>query len=97
MTVGLFTDPGNGPVYTIEVTSSTGAYPYEITGIPNGTYYIAALMDLNDNDEPDDGEPLEWYGAPTAIVISNETPDHTNINIQLGEASNPVYLPLILR
>ena len=97
VTVGLFTDPGSGPVHTIEVTSSTGAYPYEITGIPNGTYYIAALMDLNDNDEPDDGEPLEWYGAPTAIVISDETPDHTNINIQLGEASNPVYLPLVLR
>ena len=97
VSVGLFTDPGSGPVHTIEVTSTTGAYPYEITDIPNGTYYISALMDLNDNDQPDPGEPHEWYGSPTAIIISDGTPDHTNIDIQLGSDSYPIYLPLILR
>ena len=97
VTVGLFTDPSSGPVYTVDVTSTTGAYPYEITGIPNGTYYISALMDLNDNNQPDSGEPFEWYGSPTAIVISDETADYTNIDIQLGGAPFSVYLPLILK
>ena len=95
VTIGLFVNPGDPPVHTIEVTSTTGAYPYEITGIPNGTYYVSALMDLNDNNQPDPGEPYKWYGPPTAIVISDETPDHTGIDIQLGSTSY-VYLPVII-
>jgi hypothetical protein len=97
VTIGLFTDPSSSPLGTMEVTSTTGAYPYEITGIPNGTYYVAALMDLNGNHQPDPDEPYEWYGSPTAIVISDETLDHTGIDIQLGDTSFPIYLPLILR
>lgn len=97
VTIGLFTDPNSAPVDMVDVSSTTGAYPYEITGISKGIYYVAALMDLDDNNQPDPGEPYEWYGSPTAIAISDGTPDHTNIDIQLGSELFPAYMPLILR
>ena len=101
VTVGLFTDPGDAPEYTTEVTSGTGVYAYAITGIPDGDhYYIGALMDLNGNHEPDPDEPFAWYsltpgGAPAAIVISAGTPNHTDIDIQL---TDPIwmFIPLFL-
>lgn len=100
-TVSLFTDPGESPVHSIEVTSTTGVYPYSITGIPNGTYYIGALMDLNGSHQPESNEPFAWYstgpdGVPTAIVISNETNDVTDIDIQLTDPVSTYYLPLFL-
>jgi hypothetical protein len=98
--VGLFEDPSSGPVHTIEVTSTTGTYPYSIVGIPNGTYYVGALMDLNGSHDPDPDEPFAWYsltpgGAPTAIVISAGTPVYTNIDIQLDDPF-AIFLPLFL-
>ena len=101
LTVGLFTDPGDAPVYTTEVTSGTGVYAYAITGIPDGDhYYIGALMDLNGNDQPEPDEPFAWYsltpgGAPTAIVISAGTPEYTDIDIQLNDPIKS-FIPLFI-
>ena len=101
ITIGLFTDPGSGPVLTIEVTSSTGDYPYDITGIPNGTYYVAALMDLNDNHEPDPNEPFAWYDADAnsmadSVEISSGD-EITGIDIVLTDPFVHIFLPMILR
>lgn len=100
ITVGLFTDPGNAPVHTVNVGSGTSVYPYSIVGIPDGSYYIGVLMDLNGNHQPDPDEPFAWYsltpgGAPLAVVISGANPDHTDIDIQLDD---PImnFIPLFV-
>ena len=101
ITVGLFTNPDGAPVHTIDVGSATSVYPYSIVGIPDGSYYISALMDLNGNHQPDPDEPYAWHsltpgGAPLAVVISGATPDHTDIDIQLNDPLMN-YIPLFLR
>ena len=100
VTVGLFTDPNGAPVHTEEVTSTTGTYSYSIVGIPDGTYYVGALMDLNGNHQPDADEPFAWYsmtssGAPTQLVISSETPSYTSVNILLDDP-NLNYIPIFI-
>lgn len=101
ITVGLFTNPGNAPDRTVDVNSGTSVYPYSIVGIPDGSYYIGALMDLNDNHQPDPDEPFAWYsltpgGAPLAVVISGATPNHTDIDIQLDDPMMN-FIPLFIR
>jgi len=94
--VGLFLNPNDAPVTTVEVTSGTGVYSYSIPGIPSGTYYIGALMDLNGNHQPDLGEPFDWYGAPDSLVISTETSEYTDIDFQLNDPFM-IFLPLLLK
>ena len=101
ITVGLFTNPNDAPVHTVDVGSATSVYPYTIAGIPDGTYYIGALMDLNGNHQPDPDEPFAWYsltsgGAASPIVISSGTPEYTDIDIQLNDPLM-FFIPLILR
>ena len=101
ITVGLFTNPNGAPVHTVDVGSATSVYPYTIAGIPDGTYYIGALMDLNGNHQPDPDEPFAWYsltsgGAASPIVISSGTPEYTDIDIQLNDPLM-FFIPLILR
>lgn len=100
ITIGLFTDPGGAPVHTVNVGSATSVYPYAITGIPDGTYYIGALMDLNGNHQPDPDEPFAWYsltpgGAPAPLVISGGAPDYPDIDIQLDDPRMN-FIPLFL-
>lgn len=94
ISVGLFLNPNDAPVATDEVTSGTGIYSYSFVGIPGGTYYISALMDLNGNDQPDPGEPFSWYGAPDSLVISSSTSEYTEIDFQLNDAFM-IFLPLL--
>lgn len=94
VSVGLFLDPNDAPVATDTVTSGTGIYSYSFVGIPDGTYYIGALMDLNGNDQPDPGEPFSWYGAPDSLVISSSTSEYTDIDFQLNDPFM-IFLPLL--
>jgi hypothetical protein len=94
VSVGLFLNPNDAPVATDTVTSGTGIYSYSFVGIPDGTYYIGALMDLNGNDQPDPGEPFSWYGAPTPLVISSSTSEYTDIDFQLNDPFM-IFLPLL--
>ena len=101
VTIGLFVDPGDPPVLTEELNSTTGEYPYNFTDLPIGTYYVGALMDLDSDHEPDPNEPFAWYdadenGAPDAVDIQSGD-DVTGIDIVLGDPLTYVYLPLILR
>lgn len=96
ISVGLFLNPNNAPVVTDEVTSGTGIYSYSFVGIPDGTYYIGALMDLNGNDQPDPGEPFSWYGSPTLLIISSTTSEYTDIDFQLNDPFM-IFLPLLLK
>lgn len=96
ISVGLFLNPNDAPVATDEVSSGTGIYSYSFVGIPDGTYYIGALMDLNGNHQPDPGEPFDWYGAPDSLVISSVTSDYTDIDFQLNDPFM-IFLPLLLK
>lgn len=94
VSVGLFLNPNDAPVATDGVTSGTGIYSYSFVGIPDGTYYIGALMDLNGNDQPDPGEPFNWYGVPTSLVVSSTTSEYTDIDFQLNDPFM-IFLPLL--
>lgn len=98
ITVGLFENPDDQPVKTLEVNSTTGTYPYTFDNLISGTYFIGALMDLNDNHQPDTDEPYAVYsldGEPFAFELD---PGETigGIDFTLDDP-NFIYLPLILR
>ena len=98
ITVGLFEDPGDPPVETIDVTSTTGSYPYTFDNLISGSYYIGALMDLNGNHQPDRDEPFAFYsvgGEPFAFELD---PGETIAGIDFTlDDPNFVFLPLIIR
>jgi len=98
VTVGLFEDPGDQPLKTLEVNSMTGSYPYTFDNLISGIYYIGALMDLNGNHQPDRDEPYAIYsveGEPFAFELD---PGETiaGIDFTLNDP-NFIYLPLIIR
>ena len=95
VSVSLFLNPDDAPVATLVVSSSTGIYPYSFIGIPDGTYYIGALMDLNGNDQPEPDEPFAWYGAPTPLSISSSISEYADIDFQLNDLYK-IFLPLLI-
>jgi uncharacterized protein (DUF2141 family) len=97
ITMGLFEDPTDQPVKSIEVNSTTGSYPYTFDNLISGTYYIGALMDLNGNHKPDLDEPFTIYsvgGEPFAFELD---PSETiaGIDFTLSDP-NFIFLPLII-
>lgn len=94
VSVALFLDPGSGPVETIISTSTNGLYDYTFSDVPDGTYYLGALMDLNGNHQPDPDEPFAWYGDPTEVVVDGA--DVENINFTLDDPGYEIFLPMIL-
>jgi hypothetical protein len=78
----------------------TGAYSFENLG--DGTYYVAAFLDVNDSGDgpPNDGEPFSWYidlnGDPKAVVISGGS-TVSDVDITLEDSTFKIYLPLILK
>ena len=102
VTVGLFINPNGPPLDPpVDVSSSDDTYPYTFSELPDGTYYVGALMDLNGDGEPDPNEPFAWYdldgnGEPDQIVISSESASHTGIDFDLNDPLN-FFLPLIMR
>jgi len=92
VSVGLFTDPNDPPIVTVDVDSSDGSYPYTLSELEDGTYYVGALMDLNDDDQPDPNEPFAWYdpdsnGEPDPILISSGSASHPGIDFELNDPS----------
>ncbi len=73
---------------------------YSITGLPAGSYYISAYMDVNDSGgAPDPGEPSALYdsngdGVPDKVVVSGGD-DVTGIDLEFDDIR--IFLPLILR
>jgi len=101
ITVGLFLDLNGPPDFKLIVESVTGGYDYDFEGVPLGTYYLTALMDLNGNQQPDRNEPYANYdgngdGTPDPIILSAGTPDYMDIDFILNDP-NLIFLPLILR
>lgn len=101
VTIGYFTDPHGPPDASVDVPYTDGSYPYSFSGLAEGAYAICALMDLNDDDEPDRNESYACYddngdGEPDAITISTPGQVISNINFVL-EDTLFIYLPLIMR
>lgn len=77
--------PGQGilPITTMDL-SSPGDYAFFV---PNGTYYIEAFMDVNNNDVHDDEEPIGFAinrtinEAPDPITINGANASENNINL----------------
>lgn len=86
------------PVETAEDIQS--GETYSIFGLPPGSYYISAYLDVDGSGgKPDLGEPLAWYdqdgdGIPDLVQLQSGAPT-TDINITLDDP-NFVFLPLIL-
>jgi hypothetical protein len=98
ITVGLFEDPTDPPVKSLDVTSTTGSYPYTFDNLISGTYYIGALMDLNGNHQPDPDEPFALYSVAGEPFVFELDPGETiaGIDFTLSDPSF-IFLPLILR
>lgn len=89
--VDLHTDVTLPPVDTIHISCNQ---LYQFPDVPDGTYYIGSWLDENDSGggPPDSGEPTAWYGDQDPIVISSETPSHTDVNIDLARYIERVSL-----
>jgi len=102
ITVGLFLDLNGPPDFKLIVESVTGEYDYDFDGIPFGTYYLEALMDLNDNHQPDQNEPTANYdgnedGTPDPITLSSEMSDYVDIDFILDDPIIFLFLPMIMK
>jgi hypothetical protein len=90
---------GEPPAYS---TVIYGVGPYTITNVADGTYNVAAFMDLDgDMGPPQPDEPFGWYdptgdGNPDPVVVS-EGNAVTGIDVMLHDPSRYLYLPLVLR
>ena len=45
--------------------------PFTLEGVPDGQYHVFAVMDLNQNDQVDPGEPVGKFGKPNAVFVRN--------------------------
>lgn len=72
--VAAHLDPNNEPQAVVHIV---GPGAYTLADLPEGTYYISAFLDLNDNgDGPaDTAEPLGWYDPN-----GDDNPDPITIN-----------------
>lgn len=43
--------------------------PFTLEGVPDGQYHLFAVMDLNQNDQVDPGEPVGKFGKPNAVFV----------------------------
>lgn len=86
----------------IETTIADGTGAYSFENLSDGTYYVAAFLDVNDSGDgpPDDGEPFSWYvdefGDPKAVVVSDGI-TVSDVDITLEDSSYKIFLPLILK
>lgn len=91
--VDLWADDYTSPPPEYSTTIACGE-TYSFTGLPNGTYYVGAWIDLDESGGaggPDDGEPLEWYGNPTAVTITGGgAQNDIDISIPSGSISGTV-------
>ena len=91
---------GDQPPIQTTTADGTGAYSFE--NLSDGTYYVAAFLDVNDSGDgpPDDGEPFSWYvdefGDPKAVVVSDGI-TVSDMDITLEDSSYKIFLPLILK
>ncbi len=96
--VGLFStvgfDPANPPDYATEAYWSDYPYwnfwqlDYEF---PDGSYYVGAFLDANDNFTLDPGDPVGFYGGlptPTAINVLDGS-DRLGIVIPISDPPVP--------
>ncbi|MFC1566432.1 carboxypeptidase regulatory-like domain-containing protein [bacterium] len=60
---------------------------YELPDLLEGSYFIQAYIDLNNNNNPDSDEPQGFYGSPWSIWV-NEGMIIDYINIDLAEPSS---------
>ena len=83
------------PYDTVQIDCNEG---YGFTNLPDGTYFVGAWIDLNESGDgpPEPGEPIAWYGDPTAVTITGgET--KSGVDITFPAESIQLFLPLILR
>jgi hypothetical protein len=100
VSIALFEDYDDPPIHTIDVTSATGSYVFTLDIMLDGIYYVAALMDLNGNNQSDPDEPFNWYddnndGTPNSIVVISGN-SITDVDFTLKDPQAYVYLPLII-
>jgi len=99
ISVSAHLNPEDEPVAFAELIEAGDSY--KIKGLPAGSYYISALLDIdNSGGPPDPGEPTAWYdsngdGTPDPVII--ELGDNVYlIDIDLFDPFN-LFLPLILK
>jgi len=88
--VALFEDPSfdDEPFYWTFAEYNGINYSYAIRNLPNGTYYVFSLMDIEPySGSPEYGnDPMGMYGAPpppTAVVIDAVNKNRAGINVTL--------------
>jgi len=80
--IGAFTDQALTHLARgTELSSGPGAFTIE--GLEKGTYYVAAVLDANDNGEPDDGE-LSAVAGVFPVVVGEKSETNAGI-INLGD------------
>ncbi|MBI5243129.1 MAG: carboxypeptidase regulatory-like domain-containing protein, partial [Elusimicrobia bacterium] len=90
VTVQLF-NSAEASAYPMQSRSfaSTGTYSFD--NMPDGTYYIRAFKDVNNNYVKDMSEPSGVYGlsasSPTAIRVLNSVPSVSPANFAISDPS----------
>ncbi len=97
--VSLFESVDGSPYESVHILNGAS---FIFENVPDGTYYVAAFLDVNDSGDgpPDPDEPVSWYvdqnGDPKAVVISAGS-TVSDVNITLEDSTFKIYLPLILK
>lgn len=68
-------------------TTVANAGPWQISGIPNGNFFILAWRDVNNNFIPSRGEPVGYYGYPFPSRVTVQGQNVSGLNLVL-DATN---------
>jgi fimbrial isopeptide formation D2 family protein len=86
LNVILYDEYPGVPIRNISISSPFFPTDYTFTDIPNGTYYIVAFLDINDDGLFEEGEPTgaainNTYIEPDEIIVSGSGVDDADITL----------------
>ncbi|HEX77501.1 MAG TPA: hypothetical protein G4O03_03695 [Dehalococcoidia bacterium] len=58
---------------------------YEMRHVGIGPYMMFAWLDADDNGRPNPGDPYAFYGDPTPVIVSEDSPTHVWIDIDIDD------------
>jgi len=90
------------PIVTMDVQDSY-EFPvgYTFNNLPDGTYYVAAHIDMNDNGGPPDSDEPQgwainktmWEESPDPLIIAGDDFNDANITLAIPPMNNPPDMP----
>lgn len=70
------------PVVAWTMRASAG--PWQISGVPNGHFFVLSWRDVNSNFIPSRGEPMGFYGVPFPSRVTVQGGNISGLDVVLG-------------